>query len=112
MKRTFLVLTLAALVTSIHAQQPPPPAPTQQPSEVGMTISGENGAAPRLVVPDFIAISRDAETIAVTKVIGQVLYDDLTFEREFALIPRDVYATVPAASGFGDVPFDPFFCRA
>jgi len=106
MKRTFFVLSLAALITSIHAQQPPPPPPTQQPSEVGMTIAGEGGAAPRLAVPDFIALSKDAETIAVTKVIGQVLYDDLTFEKEFALIPRDVYATVPAASSFADVPFD------
>jgi TolB protein len=35
-----------------------------------------------------------------------VLWDDLNFEREFAFIPRDVYATIPAAKSFDDVPFD------
>ncbi len=57
-------------------------------------------------MPDFIALSPDAETQAIAKTIGQVLWDDLNFEREFALIPRDVYATIPAAHGMNDVPFD------
>ena len=35
-----------------------------------------------------------------------MLFDDLNFEREFALIPRDTYATIPAATSFEDVPFD------
>jgi Tol biopolymer transport system component len=35
-----------------------------------------------------------------------VLFDDLAFEREFALIPRDVYDTIPPATGFDDVAFD------
>jgi hypothetical protein len=48
----------------------------------------------------------DAETGAIAKTIGQVLWDDLNFEREFAFIPRDVYATVPRASSFNDIPFD------
>ena len=38
--------------------------------------------------------------------IAQVLYDDLAFEREFALIPRDTYSTIAAAKSFEDVPFD------
>ena len=41
--------------------------------------------------PDFIALSTDAETVAAAKTIGQVLWDDLDFEREFYLIPRDIY---------------------
>ena len=57
-------------------------------------------------MPDFIALSPDAETQAIAKTIGQVLWDDSNFEREFALIPRDVYATIPAAHGMNDVPFD------
>jgi len=57
-------------------------------------------------VPDFIALSGDGETAAAAKTIAQVLYDDLNFEREFALIPRDTYATIPAAKSFEDVPFD------
>ena len=35
-----------------------------------------------------------------------MLWDDLNFEREFALIPRDIYATIPAATSLADVPFD------
>ena len=35
-----------------------------------------------------------------------MLWDDLNFEREFALIPRDIYATIPRATSFDDVPFD------
>ena len=57
-------------------------------------------------MPDFIALSTDAETVAAAKTIAQVLWDDFNFEREFALIPRDVYATIPAAKSLEDVPFD------
>ena len=35
-----------------------------------------------------------------------MLWDDLNFEREFAFIPRDVYASIPAATSFTDVPMD------
>ena len=35
----------------------------------------------------------------------QVLYDDLDFEREFYLIPRDTYASIPAAQPGGQIPF-------
>jgi TolB protein len=87
------------------SQQPPTPAP-QQPTEIGTTISGESGAPPRLAVPDFIALSTDAETAAVAKTIGDVLWNDLNFEREFAFIPRDTYASIPRATSFADVPFD------
>ena len=99
-----------ALLAVPGAQQPasqqPPTAPPQQPSEIVTTISGEGGAPPRLAVPDFIALSPDAETAAIAKTIGQVLWDDLNFEREFAFIPRDTYASIPRATSFEDVPFD------
>jgi TolB protein len=88
-------------------QQPAPQqAAPQQPSEISTTISGEPGAPPRFAVPDFIALSNDAETVQVARTIGQVLWDDLNFEREFALIPRDTYSTVPPARSLDDVPFD------
>jgi TolB protein len=109
MKSTFLVIALAALVTASHAQQPPPQPPAQpptQPTDVVTTISGEGGQPPRIAVPDFIALSKDAETISIGKQISQVLFDDLMFEREFSFIPRDVYATIPAATSLGDIPFD------
>ena len=99
------VLAIAMLAAWPHAQQPQTPAP-QQPSELSTTITSEGGAAPRLALPDFIALSSDAETGATAKIISQVLWDDLNFEREFSLIPRDVIASIPKATGFGDVPFD------
>ena len=99
-------LAIAMLAAWPHAQQQPPPAPPQQPSEIETTITGEGGAAPRLAVPDFIALSSDGETAAIAKTIGQVLWDDLNFEREFAFIPRDTYATIPRATSFTDIPFD------
>ena len=111
MKRILLIVALTAAAASTRAQQPPqqpPPTPTQppQPQEIETTITGEAGAPPRLAVPEFIAISKDTETVAIAKTISQVLFDDLNFEREFALIPRDVYSTIPAATTFADVPFD------
>ena len=100
------VLGIALLAAWPHAQQPTPPPAPQQPSELSTTISGEGGSAPRLAVPEFIALSADAETVATARTISQVLWDDLNFEREFAFIPRDVYSSVPKATSFADVPFD------
>jgi TolB protein len=88
------------------SQQPPPDQAPQQPSEIGLTISGEPGAPPRYAVPDFIALAGDAETAAATKTIGQVLWDDLAFEREFYLIPRDTYSSIPRVRNFAEIDFD------
>jgi len=101
-------LAIAVLAAWPHAQQPPqPPAPVpQQPSEVVTTLTGGDGAPPRLALPDFIALAPDAETAAIAKLIAQVLWDDLQFEREFLFIPRDTYASIPRATSFADVPFD------
>ena len=99
-------LAIALLAAWPHAQQPSQPPPTQQPTELATTISGEGGSAPRLAVPEFIALSSDAETVATAKTISQVLWDDLNFEREFSFIPRDVYSSIPKATGFADIAFD------
>lgn len=96
-------LVAAAAVTAL-AQQPAPPPQTQQPSEVVLAITGDAGTPPRFAVPDFVALTPDAAEAART--IGQVLWDDLSFEREFYMIPRDTYATVPAARTADQVPFD------
>jgi len=107
---TKIFLAGAVAIAVMYAQPPPtnPPAqpPPQQPSEIVTTLTGEGGSAPRLAVPDFIALSPDAETAAVAKTVAQVLWDDLNFEREFAFIPRDVYSTIPRATSFADIPFD------
>src|SRR5436190_20837183 len=94
-----LAAGLGLVVLAATPQTPAPaqaPAAPQQPSEVTTTISGGPGAPTRLAVPDFIALSPDAETVAVAKMIAQVLYDDVAFEREFALIPRDTYNPIAA----------------
>ena len=44
--------------------------------------------------------------VAAAKTIGQVLWDDLNFEREFYLIPRDTYRTHPAGGLARQVPLD------
>jgi TolB protein len=108
MTRTFTIIAAAAvLIATGKAQQPSPATSPQQPSEVSTTISSDQaGSAPRFAVPDFIALSKDAETVDAAQTIGRVLWDDLNFEREFALIPRDVVATIPAGSSLLDVPFD------
>ena len=109
MKYSILAGTIAAAVLTgwSRAQQPPtprqPPTTAQQPSEIGAAITSEGTGPPRLAVPDFIALSPDAETVAIAKILGQVLWDDLNFEHEFAFIPRDVYASIPKATSFADV---------
>ncbi len=105
MTRIFLTLTAATLLLAGVGAQPPGGA-AQQPSEISTTITSEAGAPARFAVPDFIALSNDAETVDAARTIGRVLYDDLTFEREFALIPRDTYASIPPATSFASVPFD------
>jgi TolB protein len=78
-------------------------AQAQQPSDVVVVISGDPGTPPRYAVPDFAALTPEAADIA--KTIGQVLWDDLNFEREFYMIPRDTYGSVPAARTPEQVPF-------
>src|SRR5436853_2927950 len=81
--RWLLGFVLAACcVIALLAQAPQaPPATAQQPSEIQLVISGEPGTPPRYAVPDFVALTPDAADIA--KTLGQVLWDDLNFEREF-----------------------------
>jgi TolB protein len=109
--RLVLLLLLAALGTVLSAAQnppaPQPPPSQQQQSDVGITISsGSPGLPPKYAVPDFIALSGEPETQAAAKLLGQVLWDDLTFEREFNMIPRDTYASIPVAKTIDGVAFD------
>ncbi|OFW30724.1 MAG: hypothetical protein A3H97_10460 [Acidobacteria bacterium RIFCSPLOWO2_02_FULL_65_29] len=108
MKRMLLTVPATAVViAALGAQAPQPPAVSQQPADVTATISsGDVGMPPRFAVPDFIALSKDAETASAAETIARVLWDDLNFEHEFALIPRDVYQTIRAATSMYDVPLD------
>ena len=110
MRRLFLtsLLAFAALCPVIATQTPPASqAPASQQNEVKLNISARDpGKPPNYAVPDFIALSSDAETVAAAKTLAQVLWDDLNFEREFSMIPRDTYASIPAAKTIDAVPFD------
>ena len=44
----------------------------------------------------FLPLTPDLDTAAAAETITTVLFDDLQFEREFYVIPRDVVRTVPA----------------
>jgi TolB protein len=104
-----IAAALAAAVTTLPARPAVPAAAapqSQQQSEIILSISGESGARPRYAVPDFIGRAADAETQAAARLMGAVLFDDLAFEREFYMVPRDTYRTIPAARSFADIPFD------
>jgi len=94
---------MVAMVAGTPAPRATPQGATQQPSEVAVVINGDSGTPPRYAVPNFIAATPDAADLART--VSQVLWDDLSFEREFSLIPRDTYATIPAARTAAQIPF-------
>lgn len=97
----------AAAAVALHAQAPvQPPASQTQVGEVGVTLTGDSGAPPRLAVPDFLAPDGDAASRELGRLLAQVLFDDLAFEGEFYLIPRDTYASIPVARSVSDAPFD------
>ena len=90
----FVAAAMAVVMGQAPAPQTPAPAP-QQPSEIALVITGEPGAPPHYAVPDFVALSPDAAEAARTAT--DVLWNDLAFEREFDLIPRDTYKSIRAA---------------
>jgi TolB protein len=108
----FYVLPLMASIGVMLAQQPVPPpggnqSPTvQQPSDIIAKVTGDSGTAPRMAVPDFLALSSDSETRAIARTIAEVLWNDLNYEREFYMIPRDTYKSIPPAVSIGEPPFD------
>ena len=101
------IVALGVVGFGAAPQQPaPPPAAPGQAREGGGVISGVGGGKPKLAVPDFIALTPDAESKAIASTIGEVLWNDLEFEREFYMVPRDTYATIPVAATIDQVPLD------
>jgi hypothetical protein len=88
-----------------HAVSVASPQGSQQ-SEIILSLSGESGARPRYAVADFLSRTADAGTTEAAKLIASVLWDDLSFEREFYMVPRDTYKSVPQARTLSDIPFD------
>ena len=100
------VLIVASGVVAAQTPAQPPAAPQQQPTSVELRLTGDAGSPPRLAVPDLLALSSDRESLDAAKTIAQVLWDDLNFEREFEMIPRDTYKSIPVAGSIDTVPFD------
>src|SRR5436190_14718662 len=97
-----VALTAGLLIPGLRAQQQ-----IQQPSDATITITSDaDGSAPRFAVPDFLALSNDAETVGAAQTISQVLRNDLDFEHEFVLLANDIMATVPPAVSLMDVPLE------
>src|SRR4051812_14415638 len=108
--RILITSIMAAWTALTLSTQGQPPAGAQEPprqsDQIVVKISGAPGLPPKYAVPDFIALTNDPETVAAAKTIGQVLWDDLNFEREFYLIPRDTYRTIPPATSIEKVALD------
>ena len=97
------VLAAPLLPVSIGAAVEPQP---QERDAVRVVIGDSIGTRSSIAVPDCLPLTPDETTRQASRTIAQVLWDDLDFEREFRLIPRDVYRTIPAAGSLVDVPFD------
>ena len=101
----YTVLSGFVLVASLFAVAQEPAQQPRTVIELG-PLTGEGGTPPRMAVPDLVALSNDRETQEAARTIGQVLWDDLNFEREFYMIPRDTYKTIPAALSIDTVPYE------
>src|SRR6187401_2322406 len=115
-RASVLLKLLAALMVSasalVVAQQPQPPQEPQQPPKQPTTVElpplvgDAPGTQTRIAVPELLALSSDRETTEAARVVAQELWDDLNFEREFYMIPRDTYKTIPAAPTLDMVPYE------
>ena len=96
-----LVYTSGALCASMLVfAQPPDKEQAQsqrQRDEIDLVIGEHIGAQPRLAVPDCIAITKDNASTTAAALIAEVLWSDLDFEREFRMLPRDTYSSIPVA---------------
>lgn len=104
---SLIVLLLAGGTALPMAQPPDAPASgaARQQSEIDLTIGGSISAQPRLAVPDCLVQSDGPAVAAAAATIAEVLWNDLEFEREFRMLPRDTYASVPPARSVTDLPF-------
>ncbi len=101
-----LAFLLAVSVAGPWLLAAPPPGPSSQRSEVDLRIGGRIGAQPRFAVPDCLTLTTDRETADAAQMLPQVLWDDLEFEREFRMVARDTYDSVPRARTLTDLSFE------
>ena len=92
--QSLTALLAAGAIAAVTAQQPPAQQPPPD-QAVRTTISGSADGPPKLAVPEFIPLTKDADVVSAAKTIGDVLWDDFAFEKEFYMLPRDILRTVP-----------------
>jgi TolB protein len=105
--KLLVIVGVLASVTVAARQQAPAAGqapPSQQPSDVSIVITGGGGTIPHYAVPDFVALNAEAGDLA--KQLAQVLWDDLAYEREIDMIPRDTTASIPVARTPDQIAFD------
>ena len=105
--RSVAVTLACGVAIALSAQQPPATPPSGQ-SDVSLVIrnGGDPSLPPKLAVPPFIALTNDAETQAAAKIVGDVIWDDLEFEKEYYMVPRDTYRSIPQPASLDQVPLD------
>jgi len=82
-----------------------PPSSPQPQSDVKIVLEG-SGGPPKLGIAGVIPLSSDAETVAAAKTIADVLYDDISYEREYYMIGKDAISTIPKPASLDGVPLD------
>src|SRR3954468_18486564 len=99
--RTLLGCAMVTALAVLATQRPA----AQQPA-VSVTLTGEGNSQVKLAIPELLALSADRETQDAARVISEVLWDDLNFEHEFYMIPRDTNKSIPPATSIDAVPYD------
>ena len=105
-RRLVPVVMVLPAAGALLLAQPQPQERARQRSELDLIIGDRIGSQPRFAVPDCLALTRDTETVQAATTIAEVLWADLEFEREFRMVARDTYTTIPPARGLTDIPFD------
>jgi TolB protein len=94
---------------AVAALQPPSAQQSQQPAAIETRIgSGDPKSPPRLAVPEFIPLGKDGDLLSAAKTIADVLFDDLAYEKEFYMIPKDILRTVPRPASAQEASLEPW----
>ncbi len=107
--RHLLVALVALVVLAVVPRLPDgavraaPIGQVQQQDELALSLRNP-GVHLRVGLPDFVVPSGDPDVVAMARTVADVLWNDIDFEREYYMIPRQVSAAVPPAAAMA-LPF-------
>ena len=114
MRRLVLVISAASIGSALLMAAPHTPEtvtssplqdPQKPPQQYEIVLTANNpGSHPRVGVPDF-AVTGGAAATEAAKLLADVLWADLDYEREFYMINRKSSAGLPSAATARDLPF-------